>query len=152
MNDSRKNWRRWARISSACIDLRPLWAGLLALSVAACSQPYAWDGSLEHLLESQPERFGAVLEDPARYRVQILYTQIDRDADNRPTFRSYAYRLDPDEYFYPASTVKLFAAVAGHRHRFTGSSTNLPHPLRNRPRSARPVCPLRVTMRLFRTL
>ena len=111
MNDSRKNWRRWARISSACIDVRPLWAALLALSVAACSKPYAWDGSLEHLLASQPERFGAVLEDPARYRVQILYTQIDRDADNRPTFRSYTYRLDLDEYFYPASTVKLPTAV-----------------------------------------
>ena len=33
MNDSRKNWRRWARISSACIDVRPLLAGLLALQL-----------------------------------------------------------------------------------------------------------------------
>jgi hypothetical protein len=111
MNDSRKNWRRWARTSSACIDVRLLLAGLLALTVTACSKPYAWDGSLEHLLASQPDHFGTVLEDPARYRVQVLYTQIDRDAENRPSFRSYSYRLDPDEYFYPASTVKLPTAV-----------------------------------------
>jgi hypothetical protein len=79
--------------------------------MAGCGKPYAWDGSLEHLLESQPGHFGTVLEDPARYRVQILYTQIDRDADNRPSFRSFSYRLDPDEYFYPASTVKLPTAA-----------------------------------------
>ena len=111
MNDSRKSWRRWAQTSGACIDVRSFVAALLALSMAGCGKPYAWDGSLEHLLESQPGHFGTVLEDPARYRVQILYTQIDRDADNRPSFRSFSYRLDPDEYFYPASTVKLPTAA-----------------------------------------
>ena len=113
MNDSRKSWRRWAPISGASPDGRVLLASVLALGMAACSKPYAWDGSVEALLASQPENFATVLEDPARYRVQVLYTQIDRDADNRPSFRSYSYRLDPDEYFYPASTVKLpTAAVA----------------------------------------
>jgi hypothetical protein len=113
MNDSRKSWRRSAPISGAWRDARLLLAGLPALGMTACGNAPAWDGSLQALLESQPARFAEVLEDPARYRVQILYTQIDRDADNRPSFRSYSYRLDPDEYFYPASTVKLpTAAVA----------------------------------------
>ena len=85
-------------------------SGLVA-SLSACSQPYTWDGSLEALLASQPEHFATVLEDPARYRVQIIYTQIDRDADNVPTFISYSYRSDPNEYFYPASTVKLPTAL-----------------------------------------
>ena len=46
-----------------------------------------------------------------KYRPQIIYTQIDRDENNKPTFRSYSYRLDPDQYFYPASTVKLPTAA-----------------------------------------
>jgi hypothetical protein len=43
--------------------------------------------------------------------VQILYTQIDRDANNRPSFRSYRYRVDRNAYFYPASTVKMPAVL-----------------------------------------
>lgn len=66
---------------------------------------------MDELLRSQPERFATVLQDPGKYRVQIIYTQIDRDADNRPTFTSYSYGLNPDQYFYPASTVKLPTAL-----------------------------------------
>lgn len=52
-----------------------------------------------------------MMQNPAKHRLQILYTQIDRDADNRPSFTSFSYRLNSDEYFYPASTVKLPAAL-----------------------------------------
>jgi len=66
---------------------------------------------MDELLQSQPKRFATVTEDPDKYRVQIIYTQIDRDAGNRPTFTNHTYRVDPDRYFYPASTVKLPAAL-----------------------------------------
>lgn len=85
--------------------------GVALMSLAGCDSAYEWDGSLESMLQAQPERFGMVMQDPDSYRVQILYTQIDRDADNRPTFRSFGYRLNDGEYFYPASTVKLPTAV-----------------------------------------
>lgn len=52
-----------------------------------------------------------VLANPATYRIQILYTQIDRDKDNNPRLTSYSYRLNSSEYFYPASTVKLPIAL-----------------------------------------
>lgn len=97
--------------SSPELSLRLLVAGVVTPGLGACDELYAWDGSLETLMASQPEHFGAVLEDPDKYRVQIIYTQIDRDADNRPSFRSFEYRLESDEYFYPASTVKLPTAV-----------------------------------------
>ena len=84
---------------------------LAAIAVAACDRPHTWNGSLESLMASQPEHFGAVLTDPEKFRVQIVYTQIDRDASNRPSFRSYTYRLNAGEYFYPASTVKLPTAA-----------------------------------------
>ena len=83
---------------------------LIAL-LFGCGQQQGFNGSLEALLESQPDRFATVMQDPARYRVQIIYTQIDRDQSNRPSFRSYTYRVNPAEYFYPASTVKLPVAA-----------------------------------------
>jgi hypothetical protein len=82
----------------------------MILSIAltsACSQPPNWEGSLEALLTSQPNRFGTVMQNPEKYRVQVMYTQINRDAANKPSFSTYTYHVDPSMYFYPASTVKL---------------------------------------------
>jgi len=66
---------------------------------------------VEQLLRSRPDLFGEILKIVEKYEVQILYTQIDRDKNNQPSFRSYSYRVNPKEYFYPASTVKFPAAV-----------------------------------------
>uniref|UniRef100_A0A486XHD3 beta-lactamase n=1 Tax=Rheinheimera sp. BAL341 TaxID=1708203 RepID=A0A486XHD3_9GAMM len=52
-----------------------------------------------------------VLANSKPYRVQIIYTQIDRDADNNPALTYYQYGLDNERYFYPASTVKLPIAL-----------------------------------------
>lgn len=69
------------------------------------------DRFLEQLLQENPQQFKHILEKPNKNEVQILYTQIDRDANNKPSFRSFGYRLDPHWYFYPASTVKLPTAI-----------------------------------------
>lgn len=66
---------------------------------------------LEKLLQSRPDLFQQILNHPTKNEVQILYTQIDRDQSNVPHFRSYSYRLNPNWYFYPASTVKLPTAI-----------------------------------------
>jgi len=66
---------------------------------------------LKNLLESHPELFSHVLNHPTHNEVQILYTQIDRDKNNVPHFKSYSYRLDANRYFYPASTVKLPTSI-----------------------------------------
>jgi len=80
---------------------------LLITMTTACERPPKWENSLEFLLSSQPNQFGTITQNPEKFRVQIMYTQIDRDAKNKPSFRTYVYRVDPSEYFYPASTVKL---------------------------------------------
>ncbi|WP_418360977.1 serine hydrolase [Sphingobacterium detergens] len=67
---------------------------------------------LEKLLQSRPDLFQQILNHPTKNEVQILYTQIDRDKSNIPHFRSYSYRLNPNWYFYPASTVKLPTAIS----------------------------------------
>ncbi len=92
--------------------LRSCSIGLLAGALlCGCQQNTGWNGSMDELLRSQSQRFATVMQDPDRYRLQIIYTQIDRDAANRAKFTSYTYRVDPDQYFYPASTVKLPAAL-----------------------------------------
>ncbi len=69
------------------------------------------DNLLISILKKRPDLFGKILAEPSKYRVQILYTQIDRDKNNVPSFKSYAYRINKDEYFYPASTVKFPACL-----------------------------------------
>jgi len=66
---------------------------------------------LKSMIESHSELFSHILNHPTQNEVQILYTQIDRDKDNQPHFRSYSYRLNANRYFYPASTVKLPTAI-----------------------------------------
>jgi hypothetical protein len=52
-----------------------------------------------------------VLADTAKYQVQILYTQIDRNEHGNPLFTTYPFNVDDSRYFYPASTVKLPIAL-----------------------------------------
>ncbi len=69
----------------------------------------AQDNPLASILKS--EKFKQITENPLKYRVQILYTEINRDRHNKPSLKTYSYRTDSKEYFYPASTVKLAASV-----------------------------------------
>ncbi|MCE7058591.1 serine hydrolase [Dyadobacter sp. CY343] len=69
------------------------------------------DGFIEKLLKKHPERFSEILQNPDKYQIQILYTRIDRNKKNEPHFTTHAYRLNQNQYFYPASTVKLPAVA-----------------------------------------
>ncbi len=75
------------------------------------SQAMAQENVLESILKAHPESFQKLIDHSNHYRLQILYTQIDRDAKNQAHFKTYSYRADSKEYFYPASTVKLAASV-----------------------------------------
>lgn len=48
--------------------------------------------------------------DPDPYRLQILFTEIQRDGAGQAVLREHQYRADA-EYLYPASTVKLAIAA-----------------------------------------
>jgi len=69
------------------------------------------DSLLVTLMKQNPNYFAPLLADPGQYRIQILYTQINRDKNNIPHFKDYSYRLNANEYFYPASTVKFPLSV-----------------------------------------
>lgn len=61
---------------------------------------------LDSLLRADA-RLLPVVERAQEYELQIIYTQINRDAQQRPTFVEHTYRLDAGQYFNPASLVKL---------------------------------------------
>ena len=69
------------------------------------------DKLLLDLMLQQPKQFEKITSQPNKYRVQIIYTQIIRDNKNIPHFKEHHYRLNPIEYFYPASTVKMPLAI-----------------------------------------
>ena len=69
------------------------------------------DSLLVTLMKQNSNIFAPLLADPGQYRIQILYTEINRDKYNVPHFKDYSYRLNANEYFYPASTVKFPLSV-----------------------------------------
>ncbi len=55
--------------------------------------------------------FNTYLKNADTLQIQILYTQVNRDKNNLPSFKSYSFNLNDQHYFYPASTVKLPAVI-----------------------------------------
>ena len=80
-------------------------------NIQAQNDNVANDSLLVALMKQNPNYFASLLADPGQYRIQILYTQINRDKKNIPHFKEYSYRLNANEYFYPASTVKFPLSV-----------------------------------------
>jgi hypothetical protein len=78
----------------------------------ACAPAIKEDKNLiENLMRSKPEQFQTVLDSADYYEVQVIYTQINRDEKNAPSFNSFYFNFDSSSYFYPASTVKLPAVL-----------------------------------------
>lgn len=69
------------------------------------------DQELEKILAHYPQYFEKIFKNKEEFRVQIMYTKIDRQANNQPIFTDYRYNLNPANYFYPASTVKMPTAL-----------------------------------------
>src|SRR5450432_4161879 len=84
---------------------------MLLISVFVNCQ-FRTDSFLEKILRSDTNSIlQKLVQHPDNYRVQIIYTQIDRNAGNRPSFRNYYFHVGKDYYYYPASTVKLPLAL-----------------------------------------
>ena len=57
------------------------------------------------------KKYSSIVNNPNDYYLQIAYTQIDRNSQQEPVFTLHTFNVDNTKYFYPASTVKLPAAV-----------------------------------------
>ena len=92
---------------------------LTARAPALMSSDEADDAAFRELLLADP-RLAPVLSDAARFRAQVLLTEVVETSgagteacphSRHTRLRRHAFRADA-EYFYPASTVKLFGAIA----------------------------------------
>lgn len=86
---------------------------ICSLAIMTHAQPLDLTTSnpLHQALKNNPQFFKRITSNPDSFRVQIIYTQIDRNKRNKPSFKEYSYRLNNEEYFYPASTVKMPIAL-----------------------------------------
>jgi hypothetical protein len=97
------------------------------------------DSFLVHLLGQYPQYFDTLLKNNRQWNIQVVYSRIDRTKSNTPRFTHFFFNTDSAGYFYPASTVKLPAAVLAlhklntlHRpglHKYTTMITEAGRPL-----------------------
>jgi hypothetical protein len=77
---------------------------ILSLNYLSCSE---YQEIPFHDIPAEFPVLKEVFDKPEKYKVQVLYTQIDRNEKNEPEFTDFNFHLDDGIYFYPASTVKL---------------------------------------------
>ncbi len=65
----------------------------------------------DFLVNNGTEKFRNILNKKQEHRIQIIYTKIDRDENNNPSFISSYFNVNDQNYFNPASTVKLPLAI-----------------------------------------
>ncbi|MBL7472675.1 serine hydrolase [Robertkochia sediminum] len=78
---------------------------LIAFGLTSCAQPQD-EPALKTALASKDPAITKVMGSPEQYEVQIMYSAIERKGDS-VVFSDESFQLDPDTYFYPASTVKF---------------------------------------------
>ena len=84
---------------------------LLCTAVCSFAQPKN-DSVLQRILAgSNSKLLQNVLRYKDSFRVQIIYTRINRDQHNKPSFQNFYFNTDTNLYFNPASTVKLPLAL-----------------------------------------
>ena len=80
---------------------------LVISSVSSIAQPRT-SKLLQDIFGAEKDSlFQSVIQHPEIYRYQIIYTQINRDKNNIPSFTNYYFNYDSLQYFNPASTVKM---------------------------------------------
>ena len=62
---------------------------------------------LDRVMNSSNVAIQKVVNQLKGHEVQILLTQVDLDSNLKLRFRSSSFQLDEENYFYPASAVKL---------------------------------------------
>ena len=85
---------------------------VLMITDQLCYAQAKTDTTLQNILfNGKGKVLQNVLRNKDSFRVQIIYTRIDRDQHNNPSFRNYYFNTDTALYFNPASTVKLPLAL-----------------------------------------
>lgn len=71
----------------------------------------SYDPLIDSLFKNENSFYQPYIDRQNTYQIQIIYTEINRDKDQNPAFTNHTWRLKPNEYFNPASFVKVPAAI-----------------------------------------
>ncbi len=85
---------------------------LFAASLLMASAVFTQTDPLDSLLHTIPLYRDSIAPREAEFELQILFRPLTGPDSNR----TYRYGVDPDRYFYPASTVKLPVAALALQH------------------------------------
>ncbi|MFK8164232.1 MAG: serine hydrolase [Lewinella sp.] len=70
------------------------------------------DNPLDEIISNGEYSYGPWASAPEKYEIQVLYSEIDRNPDGTISLKTHRWgTADTSQYFYPASTVKMPAAV-----------------------------------------
>jgi beta-lactamase class A len=84
---------------------------VLGFLLFSCKEKVKITGNpIEIALKSENTAIKRVIDSLDKYEVQIKYTQINRTKDGI-IFTEYDFQNNPNQYFYPASSVKFLVAV-----------------------------------------
>ena len=73
----------------------------LLLSCSSTTNP------IELIIKKREPQLKPIYKNKENHNLQILYTKVVRDSLGMPSFIEYDYKIDSNQYFYPASTMKL---------------------------------------------
>lgn len=80
---------------------------VMCFAISSFAQPKTDSLVLQILGQTSSSVSKMVLQNPAYYHLQMIYTQINRDKQNIPSFKNYYYNYDAESYYNPASMVKM---------------------------------------------
>ena len=81
------------------------------ITVSAATAQITDSPLINEILKNFKPEFPNIFSAPDKYKLQIIYTQVNRNQNNFPLLDTHTYRHKPREYFYPASTIKFPIAV-----------------------------------------
>ena len=80
---------------------------VMCFAISSFAQPKTDSLVLQILGQTSSSVSKMVLQNPAYYRLQMIYTQINRDKQNIPSFNNFYFNYDAESYYNPASMVKM---------------------------------------------
>jgi hypothetical protein len=89
--------------------LRRIYSLLFPLALFVTCRAGDDNNVLKQILADWPTQFDSILAHKEEYRLQLVYTQVNRDEHNNPSLKTYTFDVD-SYYYYCASTIKLLEA------------------------------------------
>lgn len=69
------------------------------------------DGFSWQMIINNMPQYAYVFNNPEKYKLRLIYTQVNRDKNGKPHLKTYHWGQNSDQYYYAASTIKMPTAL-----------------------------------------